>query len=295
MIYIDNKLNIIMSSNFVYLPPEIWEKIIGEYGLLNRKYIDTIKMIPSRHNIMEPLYKLLQQYINYLCNLCHSIKSRKVKYTNNIITSQAIINTPYIFNKQNDAYTAICGDTQSPCNLNIKIYNGYYNDLETLLYGMKDEFDDSKNAIIIQKIKTIFNYLSDSQSANLFKKELSNYNDISSLYKIVLDVYDQIYNNMHKKELIIRKNAEIYELLENIKIVLNEYTTTNNIELLKTAVQMQHDDLIPKIEFLRRLKYEIMEMNSDKNGMIHLIQNPVPLSKIVYSYDEPSNIVKFTK
>ena len=83
------------------LPPEIWEKIIGEYGLLNRKYIDTIKMIPSRHNIMEPLYKLLQQYINYLCNLCYSIKSRKVKYTNNIITSQAIINTPYIFNKQN--------------------------------------------------------------------------------------------------------------------------------------------------------------------------------------------------
>ena len=204
-------------------------------------------------------------------------------------------NVGTIFNKQNDAYTAICGDTQSPCNLNIKIYNGYYNDLETLLYGMKDEFDDSKNAIIIQKIKTIFNYLSDSQSANLFKKELSNYNDISSLYKIVLDVYDQIYNNMHKKELIIRKNEEIYELLENIKIVLNEYTTTNNIELLKTAVQMQHDDLIPKIEFLRRLKYEIMEMNSDKNGMIHLIQNPVPLSKIVYSYDEPSNIVKFTK
>ena len=91
MIYIDNKLNIIMSSNFVYLPPELWEYIITEYNLLNKPNIKTIQMIPSRHCIMETVYwPLIQQYIDYMCKLFYS--------TNNMSKWSQL---PYIFNKEN--------------------------------------------------------------------------------------------------------------------------------------------------------------------------------------------------
>ena len=43
------------------------------------------------------------------------------------------------------------------------------------------------------------------------------------------------------------------------------------------------------------LKYEIMEMVEDKNEILHLVQNEIPLSKIDYTYSEPSRVVKFTK
>ena len=74
--------------SFTSLPLELWEKIIGEYGLLYKPYIDTIKMIPSKHNIMEPVYSLLQQYMDYICNLFYSIDNN------------SIINKPCIFNKK---------------------------------------------------------------------------------------------------------------------------------------------------------------------------------------------------
>ena len=104
-----------------------------------------------------------------------------------------------------------------------------------------------------------------------------------------------MHNNQHKRELIERKTSEIYELLAKIQVMLNEYTDSQNTEILLTAVQIQKDELIPKIEFLRRLKYEIMEMAEDKNEILHLVQNEIPLSKIDYTYSEPSRVVKFTK
>ena len=74
--------------SFTSLPLELWEKIIGEYGLLDKPYIDTIKMIPSKDKIMEPVYSLLQQYMDYICNLFYSIDNN------------SIINKPCIFNKK---------------------------------------------------------------------------------------------------------------------------------------------------------------------------------------------------
>ena len=199
-----------------------------------------------------------------------------------------------IFSKHDEKYVAMCGDKDSPCNFNIQIMNGYFFNAEALLTTSKESVDDAKTSIIIQKLDTLFNYMSEARSTVLFKKELENYTEASELYKVQYDIYDQLHNNMHKKELIERKNSEIYELLENIQIMLNEYVKTQNEEILKTLVQMQKDELVPKIEFLRRLKYEIMEMHEDKHEVLHLVQNAIPLSKIDYTYSEPRRVIKFT-
>lgn len=95
---------------------------------------------------------------------------------------------------------------------------------------------------------------------------------------------------MHKRELFRRKMDEIYEILGNVRGILDEYQKTGNREILKTAVQMQKDDLIPKTELLQQLKYEVMEMDDDK-----LVQRELPLSKLTFSYGEPAHIMKFTR
>ena len=66
------------------IPPEIWHYIITEHALLNIKYIDTIKMVPSKLCITETVvYPLLQ----HICNLFNPHDN--------------IINKPHIFNKKN--------------------------------------------------------------------------------------------------------------------------------------------------------------------------------------------------
>ena len=248
-------------------------------------------------------FRLKNKYEESVHDLKHkafnSVKSRKAGKLKVASVKPVCVNCKRkvgsIFMKLNDTYTAKCGDMDSPCNLNIQIYNGYFMNYEQTLNISKEIVDDAKTAIITQKLDTLFNYLSESLSARLFKKELENYTESSELYKPLYEIYDQLHNNMHKRELIERKNAEIYELLERIQVMLNEYTDSQNEEILLAAVQLQKDDLIPKIEFLRRLKYEIMEMVEDKNEILHLVQNEIPLSKIDYTYSEPSRVVKFTK
>ena len=204
-------------------------------------------------------------------------------------------NVGSIFSKVDDKYIAVCGDKDNPCSLNIQIYIGFYINNEKLLYINRELLDDSKEAIIKQKLNTLFNYMSEGQSAVLFKKELANYNEVSEFYKDYYDKYEQTYNNKHKQELIVRKNEEIYELLEAIQKITNEYTKTHNLELLKSTVQMQMDELVPKIEFLRRLKYEIMEMHEDKHEIMHLVQKEVALSNLDYTYSEPGHVIKYSK
>ena len=196
-----------------------------------------------------------------------------------------------IFAKRGDEYIALCGDKDKPCELNIKIYSGYYFDTDKALLANRDMLEDSKNAIIQQKLDTLFNYISETKSAAIFKKELDNYMGNTEVYRDAYDKYQQTHNNMHKRELIARKNTEIYELLESIQILLNEYEKTNNKEILKTAVQMQMDELIPKLEFLRRLKYEIMEMFEDNNAVLHLVQKELSQVNMDVTYGEPGHVI----
>ena len=64
---------------FPTLPPEIWELIICNHMLLNKKYINTIKQIPSKHNIIDTTNIIIQKYIDYICKLFYSIDSSLIK------------------------------------------------------------------------------------------------------------------------------------------------------------------------------------------------------------------------
>ena len=202
-----------------------------------------------------------------------------------------------IFAKKDNKYMALCGDKTSPCNLNIQIFNGYVDNQYYSLITLLDFLNESKEEIIIQKLDTLFNYVSKQKVADhLFKKQLEKYTENSELYKLSLDSYNQIHNNMHRQELIARKNEEIHETMAAIRLIMGEYAKTGDAEILKSSVQMQVDDLIPKIEQLRRLKYEVMEMYTPPfKETEHLVQREVTLAKgLDFTYDEPGHVVRFS-
>ncbi len=126
------------------LPPEIWRKIIGEYGLLSHKNISTIKMIPSRHCIMETVHGLLQQYMDYICNLCHSVGDSNIINRPNIFNKQNLFNIIKYINITVDDNISICRDYDILIlklnNIMIKIISNYilYYKNDALLVIAKD-------------------------------------------------------------------------------------------------------------------------------------------------------------
>ena len=203
-----------------------------------------------------------------------------------------------IFSKKDNRYIAICGDVKTPCKLDIQIFAGTISPVNWLLYIIKENMDLTKDAIIRQKLDTIFNYTSEEDSVKLFKQKLKTYNSNSDSFKELSDKNNEALYGSQKKILIDKKNGDIFQLIEQIHILLEEYTKTNNHELLKTAMDMQVLQLLPETRNLRKLKHEVMEMNHEKineKDMYGLFQYPCTLSKIDDVFGEPPRVIKFTK
>jgi hypothetical protein len=197
--------------------------------------------------------------------------------------------------KKDNKYTVVCGDAKQPCNLNIQIYSAVFFNFNDMLYNFKEHIEELKQDIIEQKLRTLFNFYSDAVSADIFKRKLEEFNNDNELYKELYEQYNNLHNNAHKKELIEIKNGQINEMMDAIKKILEDIKDADKDkrELLKTAMDIQVNNLIPEIINLRRLKYEIMEVNNLDKGVSVLFQNEHSLSKIVYSSDEPSKVVKY--
>lgn len=200
-----------------------------------------------------------------------------------------------LFFREKNRYVASCGDTQAPCSLNIQLFAGRILPLSYMLYLFKEDTEDMKDTIIRQKLDTLFNYISEDRSVELFKKELEAYTQNSKEFKALLDLYTDLYESEHKREQINKKNGEIFVLNEKIQALLAEYEKTENREVLMTAMVMQVKELGPEVRNLRILENEVTEVGvGDKEGEYRLCQYPIALSKLDYSFGEPPRIIKFS-
>lgn len=204
-----------------------------------------------------------------------------------------------IFKKKEDnKYIAICGDTQNPCNLNIEIFTGSLLNSQLIFDISKEDFDDIRDIVIRQKLDTLFDYVSEEESAKLFKTQTEAYIEAEKLYKIYLDKHNELHNNPIKKQQIQDKIKSIFTLIETNKNLVGEYKKTHNREFLKAAVDLQRTDIKSAVDSLRSLKYEIMEINSVKTNKTFplntLFQKNISLSKLNFSTGEPPRVISFT-
>ena len=202
-----------------------------------------------------------------------------------------------IFATDVNGYTAICGDTSKPCKLDIKLSRGNFEMDEIILNTFRDSMNDTKDRIIKLKMDTLFNYVSEAASGKIFTRKIDEYNKDSKIYKDELDKHNELYNNPHTQELIKTKTETIHELNRSIRGMLSEYTTTDNKNILTTVIETYKNDLLPEVENLRRLKYDIMEMNhiivEGRPPVSMLFQSEVAMSKREYVYGEKPSVLKF--
>jgi len=246
-----------------------------------------------------------------------------------------------IFQTKDHKHIAKCNSTDGKlCKLDIRIFNGNYDSLESLVYIFKNQMDILKERMITQKLDTLFNYISERESIQLFKKELEEFNTDTSIYKELLNQYNETFHNLNRAELIQRKQQQIYTLLEMISKIIEEYNNSNNgqrvfgeslristdgiqtirnKEILKTAMEIYVNELVPEMRNLQSLKYDTVEiipvltksMNKQKeestvtitDGIItendsyysqwELIQRHVSIYKQDYTFGEPSDVLSF--
>ena len=104
-----------------------------------------------------------------------------------------------------DKYMALCGDTQNPCTLDIQIYTGEIDMYKEHLYDNYQSIQELKQNIICKKLDSLFGFVTEEESVNVFKDELEKYNIETKIYAELLDIHNDIYNNPDKNMLIEKK------------------------------------------------------------------------------------------
>ena len=203
------------------------------------------------------------------------------------------------FFTKDDTFYAVCGDKRQPCELDIQIFRGEYFPLQDLMDLEKDEIEKKKEDIILLKMDSLFKYVGEADTGMKFKKTLEEFNEERNLHKETLEKYDKVYNNLQRDHEINKKQEKVYEIQQQIQLLLDEFQEKENREILIAAMDMLKTDLLPALQNLRLMRYETMyvEEKMDKKKSYYnesiLVQEQISVQHKSMLIGKEPKVVKF--
>ena len=174
-----------------------------------------------------------------------------------------------VFERRRDAVLiALCGVSTIPCDLNIEIRLGDNADQADTIKYFEETAQKIKDDIMKLKLDTLFNYVSEDYSVEMFTKLSNSLNDPSitkylSEYK---QFYDSQYYNPETNKIIKDTMSGIYNKLADIRRILDEYRKNGaNRSMLADIGQLQLE-IDTDTKMIRRLKYPVIEMIQDSHS-----------------------------
>jgi hypothetical protein len=128
------------------------------------------------------------------------------------------------------------------------------------LIDVNKELERVKTRIIKQKLDTIFSFLSSEDSSKLFKENMDDFEYYNKDYNRLLESYQHLFREEAREELIKKKQAQIYGLIQVIKNLVETYAKDGHRDVLSHAMNIQQRELEPEMNNLRMLRWKIMEV-----------------------------------
>lgn len=180
---------------------------------------------------------------------------------------------------------AYCGDRLNPCPLNIEIATNLFN-IQKYLNEEETNLTNDKIEIIKYKNDLLFAYLNETDVINKFEELKEKIKSETSNYEFLLNAYNEIVNNKEKMDIITDNTREIYELIEKIRVTIDKYEKTDNIEYVNDAVNIYINELMPKIKDNNQIKYKINYVDfNEYDNTYNLVQLPYTTEDLEASLD----------
>jgi hypothetical protein len=177
--------------------------------------------------------------------------------------------------KQDDGrhLIALCGDRKHPCPFNININLGLVQNIQENLRNDESELNEYKHKVIIDKNDLLFGYITPEQAVSRFDILKEQVSEFTKIYEFTLETYLNVVDNEEKKAEIVKQQLEFYNNLDNFNLMINQYKSTQNTQLIVDAVELYTNSIQPRANEIMNKKYAYngVEYNIDDNTF-HLIQ-----------------------
>lgn len=177
-----------------------------------------------------------------------------------------------IFSSRHHKHTAICGSSSSPCDWRITVDRGEFYPVRNVLKESVDLVNQTRDNIIRQKMDTLFEYITDEKSAEIFSEHIGYYKVASETASKYNKAYETAFFNEARASTIAHKLQQIQNLVAEVKVNLD----AGNVE---EAVRIQSEEIAPISRYIHSLRFEVnSHQQLDKNN-IQLIQQPVSMAR----------------
>jgi hypothetical protein len=209
-------------------------------------------------------------------------------------------NVGTIFGKKDGILFAKCGDVDNPCNLDIQINTGMYDNISNLLTIISDDMERAKKYIIDIKLKFLYNLISEEELEQTFNVLKENYKSLKSGYDNILtqknlnnkvEIDDPLNKEIERTTLQKINEIKIGNLINSFKKLIQDYTNEDRAlekrSLMNDILDLYSNQLIPLFEYQRGIVYKVNTVIEDKN-INYLVQIKNNLKDDEISLEEPS-------
>ena len=222
----------------------------------NELYLEALNNYYQLQNNYNKKYNAKKSKILLDNNLTIKEKKKEVeKLKRNCINCNQSGGT--IFKYENGNLIALCGNTTTPCNLNISIEKNKVVNIKSLIVDLENEIENVKVDIIKVKLNFLFNYNNQEKSLQLFNKYRADLENLNTNYNNLFIKFNDIINN-EERNLKIKENFLLkHELIDKLEILNIEFNKSNNPGYIKDIVELYINELDKINNELMKYKYEL--------------------------------------
>jgi len=241
-----------------------------------RKFIDTLDQYYRYKDKYESNLKKEKTQIIKLDGL--SWREKRTEYMKikpKCINCRRPVGSIFSSKKQEDGrhLIALCGDRKQPCPFNININLGLVQNIQENLHNDESELNEYKHKVIIDKNDLLFGYITAEEAVSRFDKLKEQVSEFTKIYEFTLQTYLNVVDNEEKKAELEKIQLEFYNNLDNFNLMIKQYNSTQNTQLIVDAVELYTNSIQPRANEIMNKKYVYndVEYNEDDNTF-HLIQ-----------------------
>ena len=228
----------------------------------------------------------------------HEKKIRIKKIKKQCVNCKRNVGT--IFGKKDGVLFARCGDLNNPCNLDIQINTGMYENIDDLLAIIIDDMETAKKYIIDIKLKFLYNLISEEELERLFNIIKENYKTLKGGYDNIqtqinlnnkVEIEDPLNKEIDRTTLQKINEIKLGNLINSFKKLVQDYINEDRAlekrSLMNDILDLYSNQLIPLFEYQRNINYKINTIIEDKKKF-YLFQIKNNLKDKELSLEEPS-------
>ena len=181
---------------------------------------------------------------------------------------------------------AKCGDTQSPCKLNVNIELGCYKLIPDIIHSDTEKVQRLRNETIKAKNDLLYDIIAPEDAITLFNEIKQNMDVLNSVVDFYTTRYSNILNNKESDEDMKQLLTVLFEAVKKNKDLCDDYEKTKSMDNLKAVVENYRAILEPNLLKVRNIKYHFCQVNFDEEEETYsLVQYKITPKQLEWNSD----------